>query len=489
MNRTLMAVKRLLGAAPVAAVLLVLCGCAAMAAGPPAKVPLDANRLDPGSQMRAAAPAPWPDSHWWRTYGDPELDRLVDGAIAGNPRLAAAASRIAAAQAMARVNGAALKPSIEAGAEFDRTRFTHDQIYPQQINGYHLFDEIWSNSAGVSLTQHLDFWHRDRAALEASLDEVKVDEYEAQDARLTLETAVIRAYAELSYAYEIRTHETAILAAEERTLDLAKRRLNAGLGTELEIEQAHNATAATEAQLVEVDERMVLLRHQLAALCGAGPGAGESIGQPALHWSQTPGLPATIPAELIGRRPDVLAARWRVEGAARQIDVAKAAFYPNVNLKATLGFVGFGFGQLLTDRALNASVGPAVTLPIFEGGRLQAGLDVRSAQYDAAVEAYDATVIQALREVSDQIERLASLDRLRTRREETLAFATRANELAQIAFRAGLTDYNNVLSTEDALNRALILIADLGLQRITAIAALNQALGGGLVGGGLTDGG
>jgi len=463
-----------------AAAVLALMGCAHMTVAKPSRDRLDVNRLDLGAQMRAAAPAPWPDSLWWRSYGDPQLDRLVDGAIAGNPRLAAAASRIAVAQGLARVNGAALQPSVEAGAEFDRTRFTHDQIYPPEINGYHLFDEIWSNSAGLSLTQHLDFWHRDRAALEASLDEVKVSEYEAADARLTLETAVVRAYAELSYAYEIQGHENAILAVQERTLDLAKRRLKAGLGTELEIEQASNAAAATQAQLVEVDERMVLLRHQLAALAGEGPGAGEAIEPPNLHWTETPGLPSRIPAELIGRRPDVLAARWRVEGAARQIDVAKAAFYPNVNLKAAVGFVGFGFGQLFTDRALNASVGPAVSLPIFEGGRLQAGLDVRTAQYDSAVQAYDATVVQALHEVSDEIDRLDSLERLQTRREQTLAFARRANELALIAFRAGLTDYNNVLSTEDALNRALILIADVGLQRITAIAALHQALGGGL---------
>jgi len=483
MRVTIIAARRLVAAASGAVALWALSGCAPMAERP-VKMPGDASGLDVGAEMRAAPPASWPNSHWWRNYGDPQLDRLVDGALAGNPRLAVATSRIAAAQGMARASGAALQPLIEAGAESDRTRFTHDQIYPEEINGYHLFDEIWSNTAGVSLTQHLDFWHRDRAALEASLDEVTVSEYEAEDARLALETAVIRAYAQLAYAYEIQDHENAILAAEERTLDLAKRRLSAGLGTELEIEQAKSAAAGTQAQLVEVDERMVLLRHQLAALCGEGPGAGEAIVQPALHWSETPGLPSSIPAELIGRRPDVLAARWRVENAAREIDVAKAAFYPNINLKATLGFVGFGFGQLLTDRALNASVGPAVTLPIFEGGRLQAGLDVRTAQYNAAVEAYDATVVEALREVSDEVDRLASLERLRTRREQTLAFAKRANELAQISFRAGLTDYNNVLSTEDALNRALILIADLGLQRITAIAALNQALGGGLSGGG-----
>ena len=451
-----------------------------MSALKPHSVPVQANSLAAGSDIAAAQSAAWPEAEWWKQYGDPQLDDLVRRAMAGNPRMAAAQSRVDIARDMARISGAARKASVDAGAEFDRTRFSHDNIFPQEINGYHLFDPIWNNSVGLTFAYDPDVWGRDRAALEAALDQVKVTEFEAQNARLVLATAVIRAYAQLGYFYEIQDHERAILGAESRTLDLSQRRLKAGLGTELEIQQAKNAVAATQARLEDLAGQMVLLRHQLAALIGEGPAAGDVLGRPALQPSRPVGLPSEIPAELVGRRPDVQAERWRVESAAKGVAIARTAFYPNVNLKAAVGLVGFGFGRLFTDRALNVSAGPAITLPIFDGGRLRAGLAVRTSQYDVAVDAYDAAVIEALREVSDQISRFESLRKLRARREETLAFATRANELALISFRAGLTDYNNVLSTEDSLNRALISVADVGLQQVTTIAALNQALGGGL---------
>jgi len=162
------------------------------------------------------------------------------------------------------------------------------------------------------------------------------------------------------------------------------------------------------------------------------------------------------------------------------VTVARAAFYPNVNLKASLGLVGIGFGDLFTLKALDATVGPAITLPIFEGGKLRAGLDVRTSEYDSAVDAYNSAVLDALHEIADQISHLESLQSLRQRRVESLQYARRAHELALVAFRAGLTDYNNVLSTEDALNKAENSIAEVGLLQIKALAALNQALGGGL---------
>jgi NodT family efflux transporter outer membrane factor (OMF) lipoprotein len=369
---------------------------------------------------------------------------------------------------------------VGASADSQLTRFSHDDIFPEAINGHYLFDPIWNTTAELTFGFDPDFWGRQRAAVQAALDQVQVSEYEAQSTRLVLETTVIRAYARLGYAYELQDHETAILADEQKTFILAQRRLSAGLGTDLEIQQAKSALAGTRAQLQDISGQMLSLRHQLGALLGQGPAAGDAVTRPALELGRPLGLPSRIPAELIGRRPDIQVERWRVQSAAQGIVVAKAQFYPNVDLRAAAGLVGFGFGRLLSAQALNATAGPAVTLPIFDGGRLQAGLEVRTAQYDLAVDAYNSAVIEALRQVADQISRFESLHELRTRREESLAFAQRAHELALLAFRAGLTDYNNVLSTEDALNRALISISDVNLQQLITVAGLNEALGGGL---------
>jgi len=247
-----------------------LAGCASMTAVKPGATALVPNDLAAGRDIVAAAQGAWPDVDWWQTFHDPQLDQLMQKAIADNPRMAVAQSRVAVAQGLARVSRAALLPSVEGGAETDLTRYSQDFYIPPAINGHDLFTPLFSTNLGVTGQYTFDFWGRDRAALEASLDQVKVREYEAQSVRLTLEGAVLRSYAELAYTYEVQDHEQAILTAEDQTLDLARRRLAAGIGTELEIQQASNAVAATRAELEAAADRLTLLRHQLAALIGAG---------------------------------------------------------------------------------------------------------------------------------------------------------------------------------------------------------------------------
>lgn len=462
-------------------IVCVTCGCAWHPRVSPSASASTVADLQAGIDIDGTAVTSWPDASWWQAYHDPQLDALVSRAIAQNPSMAMAASRIQVAKDLARVSGAALLPRVDGALSSERTRFTHNQFIPEELNGHDLWSPLWNNSASIGFSYDLDFWGRDRAALNASLDRVKVAAYEAQNVRLTLEGAVVRAYAELAYTYELQDDERAILQAENQTLALSRRRLQAGLGTELEIQQANTAVAVTQAELEQVADHLTLLNHQLAALMGKGPGEGDSIARPRMRIDQVVGLPSRMPAELIGRRPDVRAERWRVEQAARMIDVAKTAFYPNVDLKAAAGFVGIGFSQFLTNRSLNASVGPAITLPIFEGGRLRANLDAQVSDYDIAVNAYNGVVVEALRQVADELSRLDSSRRLCQRREENLAYARRAHDLAMIAFRAGLTDYVNVLSTERELQRASSALVEANLQQTQARVGLTIALGGGLI--------
>ena len=218
----------------------------------PDSSPIQPNDMVVGADISASPPGAWPDADWWKSYNDPQLDQLIDKAIAGNPRLAVAAARIKVAQAVARVSESAMAPTLEGDAAFDRTRYSEDFYIPPAINGHSLFTPLWSNNIGLTASFSFDFWGRDQAALEAALDAVKVTECEAQNVRLVLEGAILRGYAQLEYAYEIQDHYDAILAAENRILDLATRRLRAGLGTELEIQQSSNAVAVTQAQLVVV---------------------------------------------------------------------------------------------------------------------------------------------------------------------------------------------------------------------------------------------
>jgi NodT family efflux transporter outer membrane factor (OMF) lipoprotein len=194
------------------------------------------------------------------------------------------------------------------------------------------------------------------------------------------------------------------------------------------------------------------------------------------------GLPSALPAELVGHRPDVVAARWMVAAEARGIDVAKAEFYPNVNLLASVSQMAAG-GALLTflgGTGTGFSAGPAITLPIFEGGRLRSQLGAASAQYDQAVEHYNGTLIGALKEIADQVVRMRSLDSQLEASGRSVAAASKNYRLANEGYRRGLTDYLNVLIAQTQLLRAQDGEARVRAERLAAYASLQAALGGGL---------
>ncbi|MGH8460831.1 MAG: efflux transporter outer membrane subunit [Stenotrophobium sp.] len=454
-------------------------GCASMGNNSPTPLPRDANTLDAGRDIAQARSddAAWPTATWWQTFGDPQLDALVTGAIAGNPGLAAAQARIAQAQAAASGARAATLPSAQASAAFTYTRFSEQQFFPPPYAG----NFYWNSDAQIDLGYDLDLWGRNRSALAAALDGVQISACEAQAVRLALEGAVVRAYAGLSYQYALDQNFKAILRDQQLTRDIAQRRLAAGIGTDLDVQQAQTAIASTQAQLEQVDAQMQILRHQLAALAGNGPGSGDDLTPPALHFSQAAALPRSIPAQLVGLRPDLVAQRWRVERAARDIDVAKTAFYPDINLAAVAGVLSLNFSKLLSGSAAQAGIGPAISLPLFDGGRLRANLQSRRAEYDGAVADYDATLVAALEDVADHISALRSLALQSQQRNAALASAQRAHTLALKAFRAGLTDYLNVLSAQSALNTQRGLVAEIQFRQLLAAAGLNQALGGGLM--------
>jgi len=211
----------------------------------------------------------------------------------------------------------------------------------------------------------------------------------------------------------------------------------------------------THRQLDALDEEIALSRNQLAALAGKGPGEGAQLQRPTLSLGAPLKLPSSLPAELLGQRPDVVASRWQVAAQARGIDVAHAGFYPNVDLVGSLGYVATGGGMLefLTGKKLNYSVGPAITLPIFDGGRLRSQLGEASAGYDIAVARYNQTLVNALKGISDQLIRRESMDKQQGFAAESVASAQKTYDIAMIAYQRGLTDYLNVLNAQSLLFR------------------------------------
>ena len=265
-------------------------------------------------------------------------------------------------------------------------------------------------------------------------------------------------------------------------LALAKRRLDSGLGTHFEVSQAEAPLPETHRQLDSLNEEIALTRNQLAALAGKGPGEGAQIQRPTLSLGAPLKLPSNLPAELVGQRPDVVASRWQVAAQARGIDVAHAGFFPNVDLVGSLGFMATGGGPLefLTGRKFNYNVGPAISLPIFDGGRLRSQLGVASAGYDMAVARYNETVVGALKNISDQLIRRESMKEQSHFAAQSVAAAQKTYDIAMVAFQRGLTDYLNVLNAQTLLFRQQQIQQQVQAARLSAHAELVTALGGGL---------
>ncbi|WP_081087118.1 efflux transporter outer membrane subunit [Burkholderia pseudomultivorans] len=464
----------------VLAVSLIMAGCASMGDNKPQSAQIEANTLDAGAAIRAAdRDAGWPASDWWRAYRDPQLDAWIAAAQAGNPTLAAAQARVREAQTMARVAHSAELPQINGNLSLMRQHWP-DNIYygPGSLAN----TDTWNNTGTLGLSYHLDLWGKDKNASERALDTAHATAADARAAKLELEVNVVRAYVGMSMNYALLdlAHET--FERQRALADLARKRLQAGIGTQLEVSQAESTLPDYERQIDSYEEAIQLARHQLAALAGKGPGAGDAIKRPSLSLDAPAGLPSAMPADLLGRRPDVVAARWTVQAQARGIDVAKAAFYPDIDLLATVG--GFGVTAPFTDflRAMNGgwTAGPALSLPIFEGGRLRAQLGAANAGYDEAVERYNQTIVGALKDIADQVVRIRSLDTQKKDAARSVAANDRSYQLSREGFRRGLTDYVNVLVAQQQLLRAQETAARIDAERLAAHAQLMAALGGGV---------
>ncbi len=441
---------------------------------------VDPAALDPGSAIRAAnREAGWPAADWWRAYGDAQLDGWIAAAQAGNPSLAAAQARVRQAQAVARVAHADELPQIDGALSLTRKHWPDDYFYGP---GTLANSNTWDNSGTLNLSWHLDLWGKDKNNAERALDAARAQAADERAARLELEANVVRAYVEFARNFALLDIAHQAYDRQNELVALARKRLRAGIGTQLELSQAESPLPDYSRQIDSYQEAVQLGRHQLAALAGKGPGAGDALQRPALSLEAPAGLPSALPAELIGRRPDVVAARWLVDAQARGIEVAKAQFYPNVDLLASFG--GFGVGSAFTGflHAMNGgwSGGPALTLPIFEGGRLRAQLGAASAGYDEAVEHYNQTLVSALKDIADDVVRIRSLDTQREDAARSVALTRRTFDLSRQGFRRGLTDYVNVIVAQSQLLRAQENQTRIEAERLAAHASLMAALGGGL---------
>ena len=411
---------------------------------------------------------------WWRAFGDDTLNQLEAQALQANPSLKLAQARITAAQAAAGLTRAATGPQLTAQLNATQQRYTANGAVPPPLAG----SVESSGTAQLAGSWELDFFGKNRSALQAALGNERAAQADAQAARVLLAAQMAQTYFTWVGLNAQRTVVSRSLAQREETLQLVQDRFNAGLDTPLDLRQAQGALPEARLQLAVLDEQITLTRNALAALVGT-PNQPPALTYKGLEAIKTVPLEATLTANLLGQRADVAAARWRVQAADSRVDSARAQFYPNINLSAFAGFSSIGLGQLLQSGSQQWGVGPAISLPLFDSGRLRANLGTQTAERDAAVESYNAAVIHAVHDAADQLASRQAIARQQAEQAQATQAAQDTYAAAQQRYRSGLLNALQVLQAETAVLAQRRQTLDLTTRALQNQVALARALGGG----------
>lgn len=458
------------------ALTLALAACASSRGLAPQGTMLEPGALHAERTLAQAnlSPAAWPTSDWWRALGDAQLNALIAEGLQHSPSLAAADARLRQAQARIGSAQADRGPSLSVSGGYAGVQL------PESMVGEERGGKFGGNGQLVlDFRYGVDLWGGKRATWEAAVDQAHAAEVDAQAARLNLSAAIAEAYAQLDYAWRLHDVANDELTRVQKTLDLTRQRRSAGIDSDLQVRQAQARVPSAQQQLQSAQQQIDEARNALAALIGQGPDRGLEIARPTLGAAIATQLPSNLPADLLGRRPDVVAARWRVEAANQDIAAAKTRFYPSFNITALGGVVNRDVGQLLESASVFGVVAPALSLPIFDGGKLRANLAGSDAQYDLAVADYNQKVIDALREVADQVNAVRSLEQRTHAQDDAVQTVSAAFALAQQRYRAGIGSYLEVLSVQEQLLTARQRMASLQSQQLLASVRLQRALGGG----------
>lgn len=451
-----------------------LAGCAAPDLGPRPELATPARYAASASLANVPA-TPWPAAEWWRGYGDPQLDALIGEALAGSPDIAIAQARVRTARGAAQEAGAAGLPTLDAEGSAGLNKQSYNNGIPADF-----VPKGWNDVGRVALNAgfDLDLFGRNRAALAAATSEAEAARLDAAQAALVLATGIAANYADLARLYAQQDVLRRALAVRGATEKLVSDRVAIGLDTQGELKQSRSAVPAARVELAANEEQIALAKNAIAALAGAGPDRALTIARPRAPVLAV-GVPADAGIALIGRRPDIAAARARAEAAGRRIDVARADFYPNVRLSGLIGLQSLGLDYLFRGTSSIGNVGPAISLPIFDGGARRGRYRQARGQYDEAVATYDRTLLQALRDVANAVTSQRQVAVQLGDARASLADAEGAYQVAQLRYRGGLSTFLNVLSAEQNVLTARRTLADIESRRFALDVQLVRALGGG----------
>jgi NodT family efflux transporter outer membrane factor (OMF) lipoprotein len=417
---------------------------------------------------------PRADAAWWRAYGDDQFNTLVDTTLAKNTTLAQTQARVRAAQAQSQIARGGIGPDYSFSGSETRQRYSENYIIPPPFGG----GTFWQGSVLANISWNIDLWGRQAALIRGADAASYAAQLDVAGSRLATTVALSQTYLDLNRAYALADIAQESVRQRQRIVDLVKKRIGAGLDTTVELREAEGAVPQAELSRAQAEAARDLAVHRLAALAGEGANIYTSLQRPTLNLETTLDVPTELPADLLGRRPDVLAARARVEAATASRAAAKAAFYPNVNLSAFAGFQAIGLDNLLESGSRTYGAGPAISLPLFKSSELKGEYRRATAEQDEAIAAYNDTVLRAVQQVADQLTLVQSSARQLTQARSSLTAAEEAYRLAQRRYEAGLANYLSVLTTETQVLNARTTYVDVLHAQALARVSLLLAVGG-----------
>lgn len=409
---------------------------------------------------------------WWTLFRDPLLDSLIERAIAANPDLKIAETRIREARAQRRVAVAGGLPALDAGGGYSSTRRSErvaDNVHTQDLFQAQ-FDAGWE----------VDVFGGVRRQVEAADATLAATVEDRRDVLVSLVGEVARSYLELRASQQRLAIARDNSRTQEQTVDLVRNKLQIGLGSELEVAQAETLLAQTTAQMPGLESSAIQAMHQLALLLGQQPlTLKEELAAPGPTLPVPPQVPAILPSELLRQRPDIRSAERQLAAATATVGAATAELFPRFSLSALLGVQSLSLGDLVSRSSRFWSVGPAVNWSLYDGGRTRAVIEIGEARRERAQLAYEKTVLTALGEAENAIVALDRERATRTALNEAVDASQRAVLIARGQYKAGITTFLNVLQGENALYQNQDKLAQSDQRLALATIALYKALGGG----------
>ena len=456
---------------------LALAGCASIPPDTHVLPQQDLAKVQLAADIHLASEG-WPAARWWRQFHDDQLDRLIDNALSSSPSLAVANARIGAALSAFDLQHAQRGPTLEMGADASRQRYSANGLMPAPIGGNY-YNEV---TVGVQAHYDLDWWGKHKAQIAASLGEVNARRAEYAMAEQMLAAEIARHYFSMQSGWARMDNLQALVGLQRQLVADKEKRIAYGLGISDDHLSAQTRLSLLQQQIALLATQIITEREALRALLGTSLGADASA-LASLQPKQAQPLPHALPGklgmELLARRPDLQAARWRVQASLSNIEAAQASFYPDIDLGASFGLDAIKLGKLLQSGSRTVFIGPALSLPLFDSGRLQAQLGGARSERNALIADYNQNVFNVVRDVAQAGAKVQGVENQLRLQEENLRAAEAQLRNANARMQQGLADRASQLNAEMTVRGQVDLGMQLQNQRQNAEISLTVALGGG----------